>query len=667
MPDPPQPTHPLPNAAPVEAIQPGLAEASSPPAPLERRTSRLAKLALTRSTDAHPPHHAHFDMPEGGPGTPVDAHHYAESPLHEPHHRRGSEKRHKPVIDIEHVPVDDDPRDWPDSKKNFVMVLLTVSVLGPLIAPSIYNPVIDEVQQDLNASSTQIGLSISMYILFQGCVPVLWASIAEITGRKIVYLVSYAIYFVGSLVGSRANSMPLFIVMRCLQACGSSAVVAVGAGSLADMFEVHERGQKLGVFYGMPLVGPAIGPLIGGGLGSAFGWRSALYFLAAYAAVVGLLFLAFPDTWRRERSRVYQKAMEDAVKRAIHNDEAKDKKRARKISRGLSSTATTPPTTGFPSPATSRRGSMVDVSSGGGADVAVAVDEEKGQVVVKRKWWQFGKPKVEEEHEKIKPGWRDVNPFPTMLSIFRQPTNAVVLFASGILFAAQYTIVYTASITLAAAPYSYNALNIGLVILSFGAGSMVGSIGGGRYSDIILRKLKERNCGVSQPEMRLKSTIPAVPLVVASFLAYGWTADRKVHISATVVTLFFCGLTLMMIYASTLAYLVDSNPGRSAGAVSCNSFVRGSLGCILSQVAIPIQNAIGDGGLYSIVAGLLAISTACLLFIAANGEKWRRPEHRWPWNQRKDESVGDEDEEKDSARDSSSRVDSPVADVKARQ
>lgn len=62
--------------------------------------------------------------------------------------------------------------------------------------------------------------------------------------------------------------MPLFIVMRCLQACGSSAVVAVGAGSLADMFEVHERGKKLGVFYGMPLVGPAIGPLIGGGLGN---------------------------------------------------------------------------------------------------------------------------------------------------------------------------------------------------------------------------------------------------------------------------------------------------------------------------------------------------------------------------------------------------------------
>lgn len=63
--------------------------------------------------------------------------------------------------------------------------------------------------------------------------------------------------------------------------------------------------------------------------------------------------------------------------------------------------------------------------------VHVQVDEEKGVVVVKRKWWQFGKKKVEEEHEKIRPGWRDINPFPQMWSIFHQPTNAVVLFASG--------------------------------------------------------------------------------------------------------------------------------------------------------------------------------------------------------------------------------------------
>jgi MFS family permease len=82
------------------------------------------------------------------------------------------------------------------------------------------------------------------------------------TAYKIVYLSSYAvrplsvvrlkvpltlhqIYTIGAVVASRAQSMPVLIAMRCLQAFGSSAVVAVGAGSLADMFEVHERGKKV--------------------------------------------------------------------------------------------------------------------------------------------------------------------------------------------------------------------------------------------------------------------------------------------------------------------------------------------------------------------------------------------------------------------------------------
>ena len=41
----------------------------------------------------------------------------------------------------------------------------------------------------------------------------------------------------------------------------------------------------------------------------AFGWRSALYFLAAFAGLVEILFIFFPDTWRREvclRGRIRQ-------------------------------------------------------------------------------------------------------------------------------------------------------------------------------------------------------------------------------------------------------------------------------------------------------------------------------------------------------------------------
>ena len=51
------------------------------------------------------------------------------------------------------------------------------------------------------------------------------------------------------------------------------------------------------------------------------------------------------------------------------------------------------------------------------------------------------------------------------------------------------------------APYSYDALDIGLVILSFGVGSIIGSVLGGRWSDRVLRKMKRANGGISVPEV----------------------------------------------------------------------------------------------------------------------------------------------------------------------
>jgi hypothetical protein len=39
----------------------------------------------------------------------------------------------KSVVDIEHVPVIDDPREWSDLKKNLVLTMMTISVVSPII------------------------------------------------------------------------------------------------------------------------------------------------------------------------------------------------------------------------------------------------------------------------------------------------------------------------------------------------------------------------------------------------------------------------------------------------------------------------------------------------------------------------------------------------------
>ncbi|WVQ81733.1 hypothetical protein IAT38_003858 [Cryptococcus sp. DSM 104549] len=602
---------------------------------LERQASRLSNtLARIQSTEAYPPPDEQRNGDDDG----------AEEEDEEK--KKTGEGLALQQIDIEHVPVDDDPRDWSNRKKWTVLLIMTFALLGPIMASSIYNPVINEVRETLNASEAEIGLSISLYILFQGFTPVLWAAISEVNGRKMSYLISYAIYVVALVVASRANSMPLLIAMRALQATGSGAVTSAGAGSLADMYEVHERGEKLGIYYGVPMFGPSVAPIFGGALGRAFGWRSVFYFLAVYAFIMECFFVFFPDSWRRERSRLYQMAVRRATKRAEHQGQKKLQRKAKlaQKSQVLDTIAASPPHTPGPNtPVVSRRGSEVDGVDGQTmVDVRLGGAEEQKEVgevtVTKRRWLPFGrkgKTVVAKDQETVKLSFRDLNPLPPMVGILKRPTNLIILMASALMFSAQYTIVYTASITLGDAPYNYNSLNIGLVVLAFGVGNITGSIVGGRYSDTMLRRLKKANGGVGVPEMRLKSTVIAMPVMIASFLAYAWCAQERVHIAGIVITLFFAGIGILWAYSSTLAYVVDANPGASASAVSCNSLFRGICACVMSQIAVPIRNSIGDGGLYTLFAGILAISCAGILLLIRKGEEWRAMDFKWPWERKK--------------------------------
>lgn len=61
--------------------------------------------------------------------------------------------------------------------------------------------------------------------------------------------------------------------------------------------------------------------------------------------------------------------------------------------------------------------------------------------------------------------------------------------------------VRSATRTFEGAPYSYGPLIVGLVLLSFGVGNIIGSVGGGRYSDYIFNGMKAANGGVGEPEV----------------------------------------------------------------------------------------------------------------------------------------------------------------------
>ena len=74
----------------------------------------------------------------------------------------------------------------------------------------------------------------------------------------------------------------MLVVMRMLGGAAAASVQAVGAGTIADLFEPRERGRAMGFFYLGPLCGPLLAPILGGIVGEAFNWRATQWCLAIY-------------------------------------------------------------------------------------------------------------------------------------------------------------------------------------------------------------------------------------------------------------------------------------------------------------------------------------------------------------------------------------------------
>ena len=112
--------------------------------------------------------------------------------------------------------------------------------------------------------------------------------------------------------------------------------------------------------------------------------------------------------------------------------------------------------------------------------------------------------------------------------------------------------------------------------------------------------------------MRLKSTILGLIGLPPLVAALGWIWQERVHVAAVCVFLFANGffyvyaissITYLKLtrnrfrwpYTSSLAYIVDSNKGRSSTAVAMNSAFRGGLAFVATEIAVPLQEGLGNG------------------------------------------------------------------------
>ncbi|PYI04651.1 putative MFS transporter [Aspergillus sclerotiicarbonarius CBS 121057] len=187
-----------------------------------------------------------------------------------------------------------------EARRRLILGLITVAgVFGPL-AGNIYLPTLPVLERAFHVTKTEIDLTVTVFMLVFAFGPLFWSGFADRSGRRPLYLTSILIYIGANvLLAALPATYGALIVLRLLQAFGSSAVVSMGAGTVADIVEPKKRGRAMSYFLFGPQCGPILGPLLGGAIAGNTSWRWIFGFLAISGIALWLvLFFCLPETLR---------------------------------------------------------------------------------------------------------------------------------------------------------------------------------------------------------------------------------------------------------------------------------------------------------------------------------------------------------------------------------
>ena len=107
------------------------------------------------------------------------------------------------------------------TKRWIVFIVSLAGFFSPLSA-NIYYPALNDIAKDLHVSLELMNLTITAYLICQGIVPSIFGDLADMVGRRPVYLLVFLIYLSANVGLALQNSYPALLVLRMLQSTGSS-------------------------------------------------------------------------------------------------------------------------------------------------------------------------------------------------------------------------------------------------------------------------------------------------------------------------------------------------------------------------------------------------------------------------------------------------------------
>lgn len=143
----------------------------------------------------------------------------------------------------------------------------------------------------------------SSYLLMQAVTTPLFGKLADLHGRKPVFVAGVTVFLIGSLACGFAPSMPWLIAFRLVQGLGAGAVQPVTSTLAGDLYAFHERARVQGWLSSVWGLSAVAGPLAGGLIVRHLDWAWIFWLNVPFGllAILGVTLFLHEEVERRRR------------------------------------------------------------------------------------------------------------------------------------------------------------------------------------------------------------------------------------------------------------------------------------------------------------------------------------------------------------------------------
>lgn len=161
----------------------------------------------------------------------------------------------------------------PTSNKWLVLIVTALGgFMGALMFTSV-NVALPTIMKALGTEFNVVQWVVLSYLLATSTLLPIVGRLADMLGKKVLYITGYVVFTIGSLLCGIAPNIEILIVFRAIQGLGGAFLTALGLAIITDTFPAEERGKAIGINGSILSVGVVAGPTLGGLLAGFLSWR----------------------------------------------------------------------------------------------------------------------------------------------------------------------------------------------------------------------------------------------------------------------------------------------------------------------------------------------------------------------------------------------------------